>query len=99
MQRHKEKTFECHYCNSSFLTEVDLRNHILSYHEQENLNHPCPFCNETYHKKYLKIHIKSKHDGSRSPAIMCQLCDFVTHTKSDLGKRNLIRHNQRRHNN
>ena len=83
-KRHKEETSECNYCDKSYLIASELRKHVLSYHEGAG-SVQCHFCNTPFHKRYLKLHIKKKHDVSK-PKLKCQLCDFLAWTKGDLNK-------------
>ena len=61
----------CEYCDKSFMTTSELKNHVL-YHLKERKHH-CTLCSSKFlEKRHLDRHLRRIHSGIKN--YICNVC-------------------------
>lgn len=73
---HGEKKHKCTKCPRAYVSETELKNHILKQHEKVTTV-VCDLCGKRYFSKYdLKVHIDTVHRKTKKCAIhKCEFCE------------------------
>ncbi|KAK9500393.1 hypothetical protein O3M35_001670 [Rhynocoris fuscipes] len=90
-----KKTHQCKYCNVKFRDNYNLKRHLVSKHNENNLdgfNYKCNYCNREFHQKSnLSSHLKNIHDENNKKFIKCKpiKLNFKTFNEFELWKDNI----------
>lgn len=61
-EQHPERIRDCEYCDESFRTKIDLKDHVSKFHGNKLNTHRCNVCAESFPLKSLLIaHTETKH--------------------------------------
>ena len=81
--------FHCEYtdCQKSYTVKRNLRNHVLSLHQNRKFHCEYPYCQKSYTKKqYLADHVSSYHENQVFH------CEYQDCQKVYFSKRSLTNH-------
>ena len=82
MEKVRERTQSCWFCNQEFSEQQILSKHIASVHEEKKTLQ-CTICDEVFTLKVeLNLHMNSIHDDK--PSFSCFICDKFFTTKYNL---------------
>ena len=90
LDKAKEESLHCSYCNYKFSLMHKKIKHLHRYHAEQNPFH-CPKCDfKTRNTKSLYCHLRKHSEGKR---YYCTECNYTTHYRTVL-VRHLLVHNE-----
>ena len=93
--KHRDRTFQCSFCNKAYVKKADLNRHITCYHTKPGA-FICPHCNKRFNRKdFLTKHVKRYHNNDER-AFQCPHCDKTFKDKCSLSTHVHGIHNEKR---